>query len=349
MWIKRSPLIELESGLGLDFLCSNGGGGDDSSSNTTQTIQKSDPWEGQKGPLQQGYRWAEQAALATPTTVYQGNLLAPVTDAQRGLNTQQAAVGANIAGSAQPLLTAGTAALGNMGNRLGPAPNTSNIQQNPQAMSAIQASIDPVMRGFREQVLPNIGSEAVRSGAWGGTDHLKAQTFAGERATQQATEAASKLALPLYAQERQNQTDLQKQIDALNMSMSARELQMAPQLTQQGNQQALEGLGLQQSAAGQERNWAQELLDVEMAKYQMGVEAPWAAVNPYMRLIQGFDPGGTGTTTAPAAARGSVAQGALGGAIAGGLGGYGVSQLAGGGAWPLTIGGGLLGGLAGAL
>jgi hypothetical protein len=134
-------------------------------------------------------------------------------------------------------------------------------------------------------------------------------------------------------------------------SMKAQEMAMAPGLTAQGLQQQQAGLGLQQQAAGQERNWAQEDVSEQQARYQMGVEAPWQAVNPYMRLIAGFDPGGTSTMTSVAPSATS-SQSMLGGALAGGLGGAG---LAGSIAalnpymWPLVLGGGLLGGLAGRL
>jgi hypothetical protein len=333
-------------------LCS-GGGGQKSGGDSTTTIQKSDPWAGQQPYLETGYQWAKQAAQQTPTTPYSGQLIAPVTGQQQSLNQAQLGLGGQIGAQGQPLVQAGNQALGALGSRIGPAPVTSDISQNPYATNAIQAAINPVMRSFREQVLPGIGSEAVRSGAWGGTDHLRAQILAGERATQQAQDAASRLALPLYQSERGIETDLQKSADALNMAMAAKELQLAPTLTQQGQQTQLQGLGLQQQAAGQERAWNQEGLDEQMARYQMAMEAPWNAVNPYMRLIAGFDPGGVTTTTAPAASRGSVAQGALGGALAGGLGGYGAASMLGlpltmaGGGLPLLIGGGLLGGLAG--
>lgn len=347
-WEKLSPVLDpLESGFGV---CSGGGGQD--SGGTQTTIQKSDPWAGQQPYLEKGYQMAETAANATPTTPYTGQLLAPVTSTQRALNSQQYALGNTVAASGVPLTNAGTTALGNLGTRLGPVERTSDINSNPYAMAAINASIDPVMRQFREQVIPQIGSEAVRSGAWGGTDHLRAQILAGERATQQAQEAASRIALPFYQGERQIESDQQKSRDALNMSMAARELQMAPSLSQQGLQNTLQGLGLQQQSAGTERSWAQEELDKLMAEYQMSIEAPWAAVNPYMRLIAGFDPGGTTTVEAPAAARGSVAQGALGGALAGGLGGYGAFTALGASQpwmWPMILGGGLLGGLSGAL
>lgn len=347
-WEKLSPVLDsLESGFGI---CSGGGGQE--SGGTTTTVQKSDPWSGQQPYLEKGYQMAETAANATPTTPYTGQLLAPVTNTQRNLNNQQYAVGNTVSASGTPLINAGNAALGNLGTRLGPVAQTSNIAENPYAQSAINAAINPVMRQFNEQIRPQIGSEAVRSGAWGGTDHLRAQMLAGERATQQAQEAAARIAVPLYQGERQIETDLQKQTDALNMSMAARELQMAPSLSQQGLQSVLQGLGLQQQSAGTERSWAQEDLDRQMAEYQMKLEAPWAAVNPYMRLIAGFDPGGTSTITAPAAARGSVAQGAMGGALAGGLGGYGLASSVTAlnpYTWPLAIGGGLLGGLMGAL
>jgi hypothetical protein len=239
-----------------------------------------------------------------------------------------------------------------MGTRVGAPPVTSDIASNPYALSAINASISPVMRAFTEQIRPQIGSEAVRAGAWGGTDHLKAQMLAGERAQQQAYEAASRLALPLYAQERGIETDLTKQMNDLNMNMSAQEMAMAPGLTAQGLQQQQAGLGLQQQAAGQERNWAQEDVSEQQARYQMGVEAPWQAVNPYMRLVAGFDPGGTSTMTS-VAPQATSSQSMLGGALAGGLGGWGLSTMLPAamnpGLWPLVLGGGLLGGLAGGL
>lgn len=346
---KHSPLIdELESGFGL---CSGGGG--DNGGGTQTTVQKSDPWSGQQPYLETGYKWAQAAAEKTPTTPYQGQLLIPATGQQRALNNQQYSLGGQISQTGQPLMDAGQATLSNIGTRVAGPANTSDISQNPYALKAIDAAVNPVMREFREQILPQIGSSAVREGAWGGTDHLRAQVLAGERAQNQASEAAAKIALPLYTAERGFETDLQKQTDALNMSMAARELQMSPQLTSQGLNQIQQGLGLQQQSAGQERNWAQETLDEEMARYQMALEAPWAAVNPYMRLIAGFDPGGTSTITAPAASRGSVAQGALGGGLAGGLGGYGAASMLGlaGGPWmwPMILGGGLLGGLSGAL
>jgi hypothetical protein len=285
--------------------CSIGGGGSGGGGTNTQTVQKADPWEGQRPYLKEVYEAAKTASGATPTTAYSGPILAAPTSDQRLAVGRQGDLGRQFLNS-----NLGNASLQNAldsasGKFLAPS-------SNPTLLPAINAAVQPTLDRAQRYTLPQIGSDAWKSGAYGGTKHASHLANAmTEAVTRPAAEVAGKIGYDNYTRERGIQLQAPQQISA---ALNA-ELAPANLLQQSGQQTQL---------------WNQQDIDAAMQRYQMDVEAPWQAIRPYAAIVQGFNPGGvvtgssTGTMNAP---RPSPMSGALGGAVAGGLGAYGLGSM----------------------
>lgn len=279
----------------------NGGSG---GNGTTQTVQKADPWSGQQPYLSDVYARAQSAANATPTQTYQGDLSADPNDNMIAANNAKI----DLARMMGP--NWGQTALTNAndvasGKYLDPT-------KNPTLMPAIQATIAPTLDYAKNFVLPQVSSDAWKTGAYAGTGQAKAmQNAIQQSVTRPAAEAASKIMYDDYSKEREYQL-------------------MAPQLAAQAQTMALMPSQLQGQAGVVQQGWDQAALDELYNKWRMQAEAPWAAVRPYAQIIQNGSPGALTTTdaiTQNAAGRGGM-QGALAGALLGGGVAYGASQLA---------------------
>jgi hypothetical protein len=204
--------------------------------------------------------------------------------------------------------------------------------------SGLQASIDaanaPIMRQFEQEYLPQLNQRATFLGnPTGGIKSLnKVLPEMGQRMSENA----------MLATEGERQRALQSQQAGLGMygqmAQGATQAQLAgaglfPTIAQTGQYPGQ----LQEQFANWGAGYQQQQLDDQMARWNFEQNAPWANLNQYNSIVQGFG-GMGGSATMPG---GSNSSGALGGAIAG-------AQLGGqyGGGWGALlggVGGGLLG------
>lgn len=202
---------------------------------------------------------------------------------------------------------------------------------NPFLLPTIEASLRPITQEFTNSVLPNFSSQAIQSGAFGGSsarDLAFNQLASGFG--QQLLDTGTQIAFDNFQRERQLQQNAAQLID-----QGALLSQLSPELLAQV------GLG--------QRELAQRPLDEALLQFQESINAPFRPLFPLASIIQGGDIGSAFSTTVPGpSALSSGIVGALGGAGAGaGLGslfGLEGGQLAGAGGL-----GALLGGLGGGL
>ena len=206
-----------------------------------------------------------------------------------------------------------------------------NAESNPYFMNNLNASLRPITQEFTNSVLPQFNSQAISSGAFGGSsarDMAFNQLASGYG--QQMLDTGTGLAFDNYQRERQHQQNAGQLIDQGSLLN-----QISPQLLSQ--------IGLGQ------RELAQRPLDEALLQFQESINAPFRPLFPLASIIQGGDIGSTFSTQVPQpSALSSGLVGALGGAGAG-------SQVAGafdmgnqGTGWATAIGT-LLGGLGGGL
>lgn len=293
-----------------------------SSAPKTQTVtNKQEPWKGQQPFLRDLYGQAQSAYEATNKNPYAGPLVADPT-------SQQLAAANMTEGMVPGLTGAGNGTI-DLANRT-IAGDFLNV--TPQLQNYVNAAIDPVQERFQEQLIPQLLSGTIASGAYGGSRDALLSAQAGQDFAREAGNIASGITYQNYSDERARQmlapTMLQQGID-LNL--------MAPKL--------LEGVG------SARQGWNQAQIDEDYQLNELKRMAPWLGLPEYAGIVGGAIPGG-GTTTSPInrpSTASSIFSGALGGlgvggSIAGALGLTGLSAFA-----PFLGGGAILGGLAGLL
>jgi hypothetical protein len=292
-----------------------GGGGD------TTTVQKSDPWSGIQPYLMGGYQQLSQAAQQTPS-YYPGQTYAGFDPYQTQALTQQAA----YAGSDQ---------LNNAVNGQFSALNYGlnsvyDPQSNPVLQDYVASATRPLTEAYQNTVGNAIAGNAVGAGSFGGSRQGVAEGLAS-RAYQNAVGDVS--------------TGIYNNAYNQGLDQQARMAALAPQVMQAGlmPSQFLGDVGSQQ------QNQAQLGINEAMNRYNYNQDAPYNRASSYVSTLAGT-PWGTSSATGPDPNASNPVIGALGGA---GL-GYGAASLLGGTsgaaatmalpyAWPLVIGGGLLG------
>ena len=282
-----------------DFGWSNaprfGGGGGGTTS--TNTIQNSDPWVGQQGPLNRVYNTAETLQDQNNFPQYfPGNTYAPLTQQQQGL--QNTLIGYTANGG-----TANDAALDSLKNGALGSNYTAASQPSYDASQGYLsnmiggATLDPfkapgfqnVVAGTLANVLPAVNSSFVGGNRNGGLNTAAA--------TSAATNAIGSLA---------NQNYLQEQ----NLQAGAAQQAGTNFLTQQGNQlkgaalapmvdQGITGnLGTSLSTAGMSQQDIQNQLNANVAAYNYGQMAPWNNLGLFENAIVGTgSPGSSSNTT----------------------------------------------------
>lgn len=332
---KRTIWCEDLEGWFAPGLCSLGGKGGGGvqyvQTPPTTTTNKTEPWDAAQPFLKDIMNRAQTAANATPTTPFAGNLLAPVSQPQLAAN----AIKTGTAASAMPTLanfssTGMQQALDTAsGKYLDPS-------TNPALVPGLEATIRPMMQGLTKQVLPQLTSDAWNAGAYGGARHGLREADVINETGRTISDTIAKAVLENYQRERGLQF-------------------AAPGLAQQSLGVGLLPADVMSGAGAESRAWGQEGLDAEMAKYNMGVSAPWQAVSPYAAIVQGLGIPTSSTITGSGiqainqpSMGSSIFGGALGGAsAAGGLASAFPSTLGFlGGPWGLA-GGAILGGLLG--
>jgi len=233
---------------------------------------------------------------------------------------QREAVARQLEGIGNPLLNLGNFTA--QGGFLSP-------ESNPFLMQNLDASLRPITQEFTNSVLPNFNSQAISSGAFGGSsarDMAFNQLASGYG--QQMLDTGTGIVFDNYNRERQLQQNAGTLLD-----QGALLNQLSPELLAQV------GLG--------QRELAQRPLDEALLQFQESINAPFRSLFPLASIIQGGDIGSAFSTTVPGpSALSSGIVGALGGAGAG----AGVGDLMGGDYTGLAAAlGGILGGVGGGL
>jgi len=256
-----------------------------SSASDIQTI-KTEPW----GPAQPYLQSAMEIAgnlAQTPTPAYQGQRYAPLNELQANSLAAKANYGINatapqIAGyqsGAQRMMNADDVA------------NNSNVQ----GMLGVNQQL--LNRNLQEQILPNLGDQAVQAGQYGGSGHGVASGIAA-RGTQEAlANANASTMLDAYGK------GLGAQSNALGQANNTLGLGFIPSLT---------GAEVGQTMQQQD----QQYLDQAYQQYMHPYEEPWQRLNRAMGTILPAA-GLGGTQTQPNPNQGNTAAGMLGGAMTG--------------------------------
>jgi hypothetical protein len=194
-------------------------------------------------------------------------------------------------------------------------------ESNPFLGANIEAAMRPITQEFTQSVLPQFGSQAIQSGAFGGSsarDLAFNQLASGYG--QQVLDVGTQIAFDNYMRERQFQQQAGQLLD-----QGAMLNQLTPELLAQT------GLGY--------RELAQRPLDEALLQYQESLQAPFRPINAIASIIHGGNVGAAfPNIPQPSALSGGI-LGALGGASAGvniygqggGEGNEGLAALLGGG------------------
>ena len=209
---------------------------------------------------------------------------------------------------------------------------------NPYTQNVINSGMQAINSQLR-QSLNNIGDQAIKTGAFGGSRQGVAEGVANAAAALQAGNLASQLQAQNFSQAQQAaQNDINRNLQAqlanqqAGMQGAGLDLQAANSLgglAQQGQQSFLTGLGAALTGQGAAQNQTQNEINARMQAYQAAQQYP---VQQLMLPLQalGMTPyGQTTTQTSPASSNGlMMGLGALGTGV-GILGG--VNSLMGGG------------------
>lgn len=320
------------------------GGGGGGGTQTTQTVEKSDPWEGQQPYLTKGFQNVESAFLNSTPQFYPGSTVTPYspeTNLALQLQTDRA-----INGS--PIQEAGTNQLSDTlnGAYLGQA--RSQYDNSPMA-GYVKEALTPTLQGdflhggdgfnsavdaASRKIIPQVQSMFEKSGrSNSGLAQIGMTQALGDSFAQQ------------YGQERQNQltaansanTSNQSYLDMLSQEREnqIRSMLFAPQMASLDYQDysKLAEVGAQREALDQ-----QNLYD-QIARWDYEQNQKRNSAAGYMNLVQG-NYGGQSTGTSTSNMAGNSGGGGMGLNFMGGLGGLLAAPLM--GMNPLM---GLLGGI----
>lgn len=292
-----------------------------------------DPWGGQQPYLHDLFNQAHSLyGSGVGQQYYPGNTVAPFSDpTQMGFDMLM-----NRAG--------GTPGQGAMGGYLGNSLMSSGtdplmatayggfLGSNPYLDSVYDRGASQITDSFNQEIMPGLNATF---GGGGRADSGLHQLYAGEAAGE-AQDALGNLAASIYAPAYESERDRMMGAagDLSQQALGAAGLMPTYDQMQRTNIQDVLNVG------GALEDQSQRLIDADMARWNFGQQSPWQALGQYGNIVQGM-PSGYGTTTTDPGS-GSRIAGGVGGAMMG----YGLSSIpafAGVGAWPLAIGGGLLG------
>lgn len=231
------------------------------------TIQKSEPWEGQKGYLSDVYARG-QALAATPQQYYPGSTVVPFSgQTENALSSieNRARTGSPIqdAGQAEYLKTIQGGYLNN----------------NPYLDAQYNRAVRPITENYLKAVAPGIMGDASTGGRYGSGLYRSLQGTAQDNLGRTLGEFGTDIYGKAYESERGRQNEA---------------IKGAPDYAMKDYQdaQALLGVGNQREAlAGRQ---LQDLVN----RWNFSQESPWSTLGNYNSLVQG-DYGRTQQTTQP--------------------------------------------------
>lgn len=281
-----------------------------SSAPATQTTQ---PWDVQQPYLNEIFDQARANYYSSSPEYYPWQTLAPQSE---DTLTGQSNFSNYARGDAAELGGANTRAVTDIlqGKYL-------TAESNPYLTSYTNAAIRPLTQQFTESVLPNIRSDAITTGGFGGTRQGVAEGLASDRFGRAIGETTSGIYNNAYNQ---------------GMSQFSRAIDQAPGALAAGSLPAM--MQMQSGELMDQRNQAIINSDIERWNYEQ--QLPENKLRDYLAMIQG-NYGGTSTASAEKAGS-NTGVSAVGGALAGAQLGSSVSP-----GWGTLIGA-ILGALGGA-
>lgn len=224
----------------------------------TQTVtSKSEPWNEAKPYYEGLYKSAVDAFGQTNKQSYQGDMWAGPTERQQQANNLMAN---NVWGTgASDLRQLGSDTVS--GRYMDP-------ESNPWLKGSVESAAGDITRKYTQEVLPSMGSAAIRSGAYGGSRQGIMEGLAAGEYSREANEAAQNI----YAQNYQAERD--RQLNAGSLFNQANSLEMAQ----------LQGLA---GAGEQEQQWQQGQLAENYNRWQMDQAAPWAGIPEMLSVLNG--------------------------------------------------------------
>lgn len=307
-----------------------GGGKGGGGGGSTTTVQKADPWVGQQPYLRDVFSKAQN--------LYNSGQMAPEyypgqTVAGQSNWTQQALqMQADRAQNGSPLIDSASSAMQNITGGGALAANQGLNTLN-ELSSADNPYADQLYNRANSQVQASLDSNFNRAGRYGSGAHEAA-----------AADAANNLANQMYGS---------------LWDKRAQAAQSAGQLYNQGVGQQILGSSAAQNLANQaytdaaalgeaggvQDDYAQQLINADIDRYNYNVNRPLTALSNYNQLIQGSY-GGTSTTTGQ---QSGYSGNRLGNVVGGALSGGGLGYMLAGAGSPWIAGGAALGGLLGLL
>lgn len=281
-----------------------------SSAPATQTTQ---PWDVQQPYLNEIFDQARANYYSSSPEYYPWQTLAPQSE---DTLTGQSNFSNYARGDAAELGGANTRAVTDIlqGKYL-------TAESNPYLTSYTNAAIRPLTQQFTESVLPNIRSDAMTTGGFGGTRQGVAEGLASDRFGRAIGETTSGIYNNAYNQ---------------GMSQFSRAIDQAPGALAAGSLPAM--MQMQSGELMDQRNQAIINSDIERWNYEQ--QLPENKLRDYLAMIQG-NYGGTSTASSETAGS-NTGVSAVGGALAGAKLGSSVSP-----GWGTLIGA-ILGALGGA-
>lgn len=334
------------------YLLHNKGGG---GGNQT-TVQKSEPPAYLKPYLTDIARQAQQAYRDVPQGGFQGELTADPTGSQLSALQQQKDLANSLGDHGQATTQIAQRQSDQVLSGAFRDPLDNNFQtQSADTAGVIDAAIDPIQQRLVEQIIPQIQSQAIQDGAYGGTRQDVTTGNALQDFSREATNTAAMINYEDFA--RSEDQRFQDHLGRMQLTPELLKLEQAaaltaPEIANLGVQQQLLPSQLLNDAGSRERMFQQDAIDDLYQQYLLQTQTPFAGLDQYASIVSGTPSGQTSTLTGPRSGGGgsSVLSGALGGAGlmagAGSAGMLGAGALAG----PVGLAGGaILGGLLGGL
>ena len=223
--------------------------------------------------------------------------------------------------------------------------------QNLATQGAVNAYLQPVEERLLEDIIPQLQSEAIQSGAYGGS---RMDVTMADRVQDEYIKEAANIASTLGYQEAVRGEEQRFENFALNQALYPELLKtelaagaMTPELGSAAVNQMLLPSNILSSVGGAEQLFAQDQLDEAYQQFINATQSPFAGLDQYASLIYGQPAGGINTATTPG---GGSSSNPVAGALSGGMAGAGIATMLGLSnpvTAPFAIGGALLGGMFG--
>lgn len=305
-------------------LFGGGGGG-----GSTQTVTKSDPWEGMQPYLTDLMKKAQGAYNTFKSSGYDQPFSGPRSAGANSFDTQATD---SALGAIPKINSQNTFDLGQFfndkvtsGGYQAPGNMAFDSGTNPARTDAIMANVRPVLNDFTENMIPKLNSAAISSGAYGGSKDSDLRGRALRDTNQTLADTASKISYQDFlAKNALDQQDL-AQRRALMPQLNQQELAAGtsvPQFANAGLTQDLQPSQIYSNVADKERGFAQQGINDQLANWSDLVASPFAGLGDYSGLINGAGASARGAGTATQVSPGEKGSGWLG-SLASGLGGIG--------------------------